>query len=120
VSKNPAYVYYFDHRTSATPDGATHGAEMAYVFGNLDTRLGPPSAADLALSDHVSSYWVNFAKSSDPNGAGLPAWPVFNETTQEVLYLDGTIAAKPLPNQPQLQALNEYYTWRRAESQKRN
>jgi para-nitrobenzyl esterase len=120
VSKNPAYVYYFDHRTAATPDGATHGAEMAYVFGNPDTRLGPPSAADLALSDRMSSYWVNFAKSSDPNGAGLPAWPVFSETTAEVLYFDGTIAAKPLPNQPQLQALNDYYTWRRAEAQKRN
>ena len=45
---------------------------------------------------------------------------MFNETTQEVLYFDGTIAAKPLPNQPQLQALNEYFTWRRAEAQKRN
>jgi para-nitrobenzyl esterase len=120
VSKNPAYVYYFDHRTPGTPDGATHGAEMAYVFGNLDTRLGPPSAADLALSERISSYWVNFAKTSDPNGPDLPAWPVFNETTQQVLYFDGTIVAKPLPNQPQLQALNDYYSWRRAEAQKRN
>ena len=119
VSKNPAFVYYFDHRTAATPDGATHGAEMAYVFGNLDTRLGPPSAADVALSERISSYWVNFAKSSDPNGPGLPAWPPFNENTQQVLYFDGTIAAKPLPNLPQLQALNEYYSWRRAEAQKR-
>jgi para-nitrobenzyl esterase len=93
---------------------------MAYVFGNLDTRLGPPSAADLALSERMSSYWVNFAKTSDPNGPDLPAWPVFNETTQPVLYFDGTIVAKPLPNQPQLQALNEYYSWRRAEAQKRN
>jgi para-nitrobenzyl esterase len=120
ASKNPAYVYYFDHRTPATPEGATHGAEMAYVFGNLDTRLGPPSAADLALSQRMSSYWVNFAKTSDPNGPDLPSWPVFNETTQQVLYFDGTIVAKPLPNQPQLQALNEYYSWRRAEAQKRN
>jgi para-nitrobenzyl esterase len=119
VSKNPAYVYYFDHRTTASPDGATHGAEMAYVFGNLDTRLGPPSAADVALSERISSYWVNFAKASDPNGAGLPAWPPFNENTQQVLYFDGTIAAKPLPNLPQLQALNEYYSWRRTEAQKR-
>jgi para-nitrobenzyl esterase len=120
AGKSPAYVYYFDHRTPATPDGATHGAEMAYVFGNLDTRLGPPSAADVALSERMSSYWVNFAKTSDPNGPDLPAWPVFNETTPQVLYFDGTIAAKPLPNQPQLQALNEYFSWRRAEAQKRN
>ncbi len=120
VSKNPAYVYYFDHRTPATPDGATHGAEMAYVFGNLDSRLGAPSATEVALSEAMSTYWVNFAKSADPNGPGLPAWPAFNENTQQVLGFDGTIAPRPLPNLPQLQALNDYYSWRRAEAHKRN
>jgi para-nitrobenzyl esterase len=112
-------VYYFDHRTPLSPDGATHGAEMRYVFGNFDARLGPPSAADVALADRISSYWVNFAKNGEPNGPGLPAWPAFDENTQQVLYIDGTIAAKPIPNQPQLQALNEYYSWRRAEAHKR-
>jgi len=119
VSKNPAYVYYFDHRTPASPDGATHGAEMAYVFGNLDSRLGPPSAADVTLSENMSTYWVNFAKSSDPNGPGLPAWPTYNENTQQVLYFDSTIAPRTWPNLPQLQALNDYYSWRRAEAHKR-
>jgi len=119
VSKNPAYVYYFDHRSPLTPDGATHGAEMRFVFGNFDPRTGPPSAADLALADKISSYWVNFAKTGDPNAAGLPGWPAFDETTQQVLYIDGTLAAKPIPNQAQLQALNDYYSWRRAEAHKR-
>jgi len=119
VSKNPAFVYYFDHRTPLTPDGATHGAEMRYVFGNFDARMGPPSAADVALADRISSYWVNFAKNGEPNGPGLPSWPAFDENTQQVLYIDGTIAAKPIPNQMQLQALNDYYSWRRAEAHKR-
>ena len=119
VGKNPAYVYYFDHRTPAMPDGATHGAEMAYVFGNLDTHNGAPPAAEATLSDRMMSYWVNFAKSGDPNGAGLPTWPVFTENTQQVMYFDGTVAPKPVPNLTQLQALNDYYAWRRAEAQKR-
>ena len=119
VSKNPVYVYYFDHRTPLNPDGATHGAEMRYVFGNFDPRLGPPTAADVALADHISSYWVNFAKNGEPNGPGLPAWPAFDENTQQVLYIDGTLAAKSIPNLPQLQALNDYYSWRRAEAHKR-
>ncbi len=68
----------------------------------------------------MSTYWVNFAKSADPNGPGLPAWPAFNENTQQVLGFDGTIAPRPLPNLPQLQALNDYYSWRRAEAHKRN
>jgi para-nitrobenzyl esterase len=120
ISKNSVYVYYFDHRTPGTPDGATHGAEIPFVFGNPDTRLGPPSAADLALAERISTYWVNFAKTSDPNGPGLPTWPAFNESAQQVLSIDGTTAAKPVPNVPQLQALNDYYAWRRAEVQKKN
>lgn len=119
VGKSPVYMYYFDHRTPAMPDGATHGAEMAYVFGNLDTRLGPPAANEVALSDRISTYWVNFARSGDPNGPGLPQWPAFTELNQQVLYIDGTFSAKPVPNMVELQALNEYYAWRRAEAQKR-
>lgn len=119
VGKNPVYVYYFDHRTPLSPDGATHGAEMSYVFGNFDTRQGQPAPADLTLSERMMAYWVNFAKSGNPNGEGLPKWPVFNENDQQVLYFDGTIAAKPVPNMQQLQAVNDYYAWRRAEAQKR-
>jgi para-nitrobenzyl esterase len=119
VSKNPAYVYYFDHRTQLNPDGATHGAEMSYVFGNLGTRMGPPSAADVALSERMMNYWVEFAKNGEPNGAGLPTWPPFNENTQQVMYFDGTIGPRAIPNLPQLQALNDYYSWRRAEAHKK-
>jgi para-nitrobenzyl esterase len=119
VGKSPVFVYYFDHRTTLSPDGATHGAEMPYVFGNFDTRQGAPSGADAALSERMMTYWVNFAKTGSPNGTGLPNWPEFNENTQQVLYLDGTIAAKPVPNSSQLQTLNDYYAWRRAEAQKR-
>jgi len=119
VGKNPVFVYYFDHRTPLSPDGATHGAEMPYVFGNFDPRQGTPTAADIALSEHMMAYWVNFAKYGNPNGNGLPNWPTFQENTQQVLYIDGTLAAKPVPNIAQLQALNDYYSWRRAEAQKR-
>ena len=112
-------MYYFDHRSPLTPDGATQGAELRYVFGNFDPRMPPPSAADLALADKISSYWVNFARTGDPNSGGLPSWPAFDETTQQVLYMDGTLTPKPTPNQQQLQALNDYYAWRRTEAHKR-
>jgi para-nitrobenzyl esterase len=112
----------FDHRTSQSPNGATHAAEIAYVFRNLGMGGGPlgPAAAprpeDRAMADPMSSYWVNFAKSGDPNGPGLPVWPAFSATAQNAMLFDGNSSARPVPNMSQLKALDAYYAWRREEA----
>jgi para-nitrobenzyl esterase len=123
--KGKAYVYYFDHRTPQAPNGATHGAEIVYVFGTLGGAGGGPAGLagpvrpeDAATSERIMSYWVNFAKSGDPNGSGLPAWQAFSNSAQQVMYLDGESGARALPNRPQLEALDAYYAWRRAEAKK--
>ena len=77
---SPAYLYRFSYVQTAMRErmrtGAPHGGEIAYVFGTLSAgRGGPPSPEDLAVSKMAQSYWVNFAKTGDPNGPGLPAWP---------------------------------------------
>jgi len=76
-----AWVFHFT-RVPATrlakTGGAHHGVDLAYVFGNLE-EPGAYTDTDQALSRTVMGYWVNFAKSGDPNGPGLPAWPAFTE-----------------------------------------
>jgi len=57
--------------------GATHGAELLYVFGT-STRF---DAKQRALSDLVQTYWSNLARSGSPNREGTPAWPSFSERT---------------------------------------
>ena len=71
-------------RSTASPAtsadiGARHAGEIEYVFGALESVpkvTWEPS--DRALSDAMMSYWANFAKTGDPNGAGLPTWPRYD------------------------------------------
>ena len=81
---SPAYLYRFSYVQAAMRDifrdGTPHGGEIAYVFGTLGTAVfgpppPPPTAQDQAVSRMAQSYWVNFAKTGDPNGAALPTWP---------------------------------------------
>jgi para-nitrobenzyl esterase len=119
---NRAYVYYFDHRTPISRNGAGHAAEIPYVFRTLGTFSGPagligtPQPEDRAMSELMSSYFVNFAKTGDPNGPGLPAWPVFTESSQMVMHLDAKSNARPVPNMAQIKAMDAYFAWRREEA----
>ena len=75
----PTWRYQFERSVPGREAvGATHGAEVAYVFGRLD-RTGPDSPAytegDRKASDQIQAYWTRFAATGNPNGAGLPAWP---------------------------------------------
>jgi para-nitrobenzyl esterase len=119
-----AYVYYFDHHPPQSPNGAGHAAEIPYVFRTLGKFSGPvglvapPRPEDLAMSDLMSSYWVNFARTGDPNGPGLPPWPAFTESAQTVMHFDAKSSARPAPNMTQIKAMDEYFAWRREDAKK--
>ncbi len=115
-----AFVYYYDHRTPASPDGANHAAEVSYVFGNFAGPGGAPRPEDLALSELIQTYWINFAATGDPNRRpALPLWPNFTEQDQQVLYFDDSASAKPIPNLEKLKAFDSYYSWRREQAREK-
>ncbi len=115
--KNKAFVYYYDHRTATSPDGADHAAEVSYVFGNLGGFGGSDGPEDRVLSDLIISYWVNFATNGDPNGPGLPEWPAFDEQMQKTMVFDKTPGARPHPDRDKLEALDAYYARVRAKTE---
>ena len=108
----PAYHYRFDYVGDAlkaqNTRGAPHASEIPYVFDTYGApyiamvsakRTGEASAADLAMAKTIQGYWVNFARTGDPNGPGLPAWPRYDPAKDQLLILrgDGVVAAAPEP-----------------------
>jgi para-nitrobenzyl esterase len=99
---SPVYRYRFSYVSTAMRErmrtGAPHGGEIAFVFGTLTARPGSTvSPEDQAVSRMAQNYWVNFARTGDPNGAGLPAWPrhVPNKDLIFDFHPDGTAGAIP-------------------------
>lgn len=74
----PVYRYFFERpRPGAT--GASHSAEIEYAMGNLEgNKVYAWTPEDFAVSAIMQGYFVNFIKTGDPNGYGLPRWPAAN------------------------------------------
>jgi len=106
---SPVYLYRFSYVQAAMREqlraGAPHGGEIGYVFGTLMARPGTTlSPEDLAVVRLAQGYWVNFAKTGDPNGAGLPTWPRHDPSKDLIFDFrpDGTAGAGPDPRKPRL------------------
>lgn len=81
----PVYLYYFSRVAPAAkarkPYGAGHTDEIRYVFG-APTAPAAFDADDKALSDAMTQYWANFAKTGNPGAAGGVTWPKFDATKE--------------------------------------
>jgi len=71
--------------------GASHFAELWYVFDHLDQYAWQWTSADRKIAAEISAYWVNFARSGDPNGTGLPPWPTFENAKGQVQILSDPV-----------------------------
>jgi len=95
---SPIYRYHLELAAPPSkfhPPTAFHSDDIEYIFGSLDTRPGAEwRPEDRKLSDQMMTYWTNFAKNGNPNGAGVQEWPKLG-TENMVLHLDSTITAAP-------------------------
>jgi para-nitrobenzyl esterase len=106
---SPVYRYHFELRAlpSKYHEGtwAFHSDDIEYVFGTLDTRPGETvRPEDRKLSEQMMSYWTNFAKTGDPNGAGLPEWPKYDKD-DSLIHLDSAITSGPDTLRPRYEFL---------------
>ena len=95
----PVHAYYFSYvpavRLGLQP-GAAHADDIPFVMGTLDEAAGPGrvTSRDREVSRLMTGYWVRFAQTGDPNGPGLPEWPVWDPGTARVLEIGSEVAVR--------------------------
>ena len=108
-----AYFYHFMQRPPFPESsinhgwGASHFAELWYMFDHLDQEGWGWSAADRRLAQRMASYWTNFVKSGDPNGEGLLRWPTFD--TGNAMHLQDSGFVDSLPGTEKFQVFDAVY-----------
>ncbi len=111
---DPAYIFLFSYVPAAMKErmrfGPGHGTDISFVFDNLRVpEGGTADPSDKEVARIMNSYWVNFAKTGNPNGDGLPQWPLYNPKTNEILDVqpDGKPVAKPDPRKARLDVIEK-------------
>jgi len=116
----PAWLYRFDREpplpgrldVEAPADGGTgygvyHTSELPYTGDNLWARDWDWTDGDRALARVMGDCWARFVMDCDPNGPGLPAWPVFDGSADaSVMVFGDGVRAEGVRRLAALQALD--------------
>jgi len=109
LGRAPAYAYTYSWRTPVLDNrpGSFHACEIAFTFDNAEIcdhySGGTPEA--FVLSKQVSTAWVNFARTGNPNHDGLPHWPAYTSEQRATMYFDTPCAVRNTPEREGLRLI---------------
>jgi para-nitrobenzyl esterase len=87
----PTWVYQVDFQSPTQPRrGAPHTMDIALSFGTLDAEgsFTGTGAAARAVSAKMMAAFTAFARSGDPNGLGVPHWPLYRLPDRATMVFD--------------------------------
>ncbi len=85
-----AYLYLFTWKPKGNALGASHGMELPFMFNNVALQREMTGGTEDAykLEDLISSAWLSFIKTGNPNVKGLPIWEPYNAENGATMILD--------------------------------
>jgi para-nitrobenzyl esterase len=105
----PVYLYFFTHAPPGPNRemvGVFHSAEIPYAFNKAGALW---TDEDRRIADMMSSYWVNFARTGNPNGPGLPNWAAFDGKTEQTMELGEHFQPIPLADIVKIDFWRRFY-----------
>ena len=115
TGESPVFRYEFDQTLPLPTDAkpgveprASHAWEIEYLFCVLSSKNLPWREEDYQVSELISSYWTNFAKTGDPNGPGLPPWPAYTKDGYQVMHIKAKPESGPDTHRTRYEFLDQF------------
>ena len=119
TGKSAVYSAYLAQKSDTTVyaqgnrRGAAHADDMMYLKGAFDDKA-EKYPQEKKVSDLMQQYWVNFAKTMNPNGEGLPKWPVFEEGKATVMQFNNGASLIEMPNKERIKIIDGFMKYIRS------
>ena len=123
TGKSPAYAAYLDQPSTMSFSqnplrrGVAHADDIMYLNGQFLAQADK-YPAEAAVSEMIQQYWVNFAKTGNPNGAGLPYWASFDETKPTTMQFRDGASLIMRPNREQIDFIDRFMKAKREEAER--
>ena len=122
TGKSAAYAAYLAQPSTRSfsqdprRKGVAHADDIMYLNNEF---LSQPDKYphEAAVSEILQQYWVNFAKTGNPNGTGLPYWPTFDESKPTTMQFSNGASLIMVPNRKQIDFVDRFYKAKREETE---